>query len=343
VSRASIKDVAARAGVSIGTVSNVLNRPEVVRAATRMRVEQAIDELGFVPNGSARQLKAGRSTIVAYVLLDAGNPFFTDVARGVEHAVRKEGLSLFLCNTDQDATREDEYLRDLAELRVRGLLITPTDTASAKLLNLRSKGIPVVLLDRVLDDDRRHWCAVGVDDVHGGDLAVEHLLDGGHRRLCFVGGPHSIPQVADRQTGAARAIERAGLAPDALTSLPTTGLGFNDGRLAGERLLGLPTNRRPTAAFCANDLVALGLLQHLTRAGLRVPDDIAIVGYDDIEYASAAAVPLSSVAQPRYELGRAAAELLLDEARADQGADHEHRQLVFAPELIARASSGLTS
>jgi LacI family transcriptional regulator len=111
VSRASIKDVAARAGVSIGTVSNVLNRPEVVRAATRMRVEQAIDELGFVPNGSARQLKAGRSTIVAYVLLDAGNPFFTDVARGVEHAVRRAGLSLFLCNTDQDPTREDEYLR----------------------------------------------------------------------------------------------------------------------------------------------------------------------------------------------------------------------------------------
>ena len=115
-------------------------------------------------------------------------------------------------------------------------------------------------------------------------------------------------------------------------------LGFNDGRLAGERLLGLPGNRRPTAAFCANDLVALGLLQHLTQAGLRVPDDIAIVGYDDIEYASAAAVPLSSVAQPRYELGRAAAELLLDEA--DHGVDHEHRQLVFAPELIARASSG---
>ena len=327
--------------MSIGTVSNVLNRPDVVRAATRLRVEQAIDELGFVPNGSARQLKAGRSSIVAYVLLDAGNPFFTDVARGVEHAVRKEGLSLFLCNTDQDPTREDEYLRDLAELRVRGLLITPASTASAKLLNLRGKGIPVVLLDRVLDDNRRHWCAVGVDDVQGGELAVEHLLDRGHRRICFVGGSHSIPQVADRHTGGVRAVERTGLAPDALTSLPTMGLGFNDGRLAGERLLGLPGNRRPTAAFCANDLVALGLLQHLTQAGLRVPDDIAIVGYDDIEYASAAAVPLSSVAQPRYELGRAAAELLLDEA--DHGIDHEHRQLVFAPELIARASSGPAS
>jgi LacI family transcriptional regulator len=341
MSRARIGDVAALAGVSVGTVSNVLNRPSVVRVATRLRVERAIDELGFVPNASARQLKAGRSSIVAYVLLDAGNPFFTDVARGVEHAVREEGLSLFLCNTDQDPTREDEYLRNLAELRVRGLLITPANTSSAKLLDLRRRGIPVVLLDRVLDDDRQHWCAVGVDDVQGGELAVEHLLDRGHRRICFVGGPQSIPQVADRHLGGARAIERTGLAPDALTSLPTSGLGFNDGRLAGERLLGLPGNRRPTAAFCANDLVALGLLQHLTRARLRVPGDFAIVGYDDIEYASAAAVPLSSVAQPRYELGRAAAELLLDEA--EQGIDHEHRRLVFAPELIARASSGTTS
>src|SRR5262245_31201465 len=293
MSRARIGDVAALAGVSVGTVSNVLNRPAVVRVATRLRVERAIDELGFVLNASARQLKAGRSSIVAYLLLDAGNPFFTDVARGVEHAVREEGLSLFLCNTDQDPTREDEYLRNLAELRVRGLLITPANTASAKLLDLRRRGIPVVLLDRVLDDDRQHWSAVGVDDVQGGELAVEHLLDRGHRRICFVGGPESIPQVADRHLGGAKAIERTGLAPDALTSLPTTGLGFNDGRLAGEWLLGLPRNRRPTAAFCANDLVALGLLQHLTRAGLRVPDDIAIVGYDDIEYASAAAVPLS--------------------------------------------------
>lgn len=340
MSSASIKDVAALAGVSIGTVSNVLNRPDVVRSATRMRVERAIDDLGFVPNGSARQLKAGRSSIVAYVLLDAGNPFFTDVARGVEHAVRREGLSLFLCNTDQDPTREDEYLRDLAALRVRGLLITAANTASKRLLDLRRKGIPVVLLDRVLDDDQHEWCAVGVDDVQGGDLAVEHLLDRGHRRVCFVGGPHSIPQVADRHAGGARAIERAGLAPESLTSLPTTGLGFNDGRLAGERLLGVPAKRRPTAAFCANDLVALGLLQHLTQAGIGVPDDFAIVGYDDIEYASAAAVPLSSVAQPRYELGRAAAELLLDEAH--HGIDHGHRQMVFTPELIARASSGPT-
>ena len=341
MSHASIKDVAALAGVSIGTVSNVLNRPDQVRASTRRKVEQAIAELGFVPNGSARQLKAGRSRVVAYVALDAANPFFTDVARGVEETIRRHGLSLFLCNSDQDPDREDGYLRDLAELRARGVLITAVDPANPRIAHLRTRGIPLVFVDRLLRGLHPEWCAVGVDDVEGGDLAVEHLVERGHQRVAFIGGPNSIPQVADRQSGAARALARAGLEVDALTVIPTAGLTFADGRLAGEKLLGIPARRRPTAAFCANDLVAVGLLQHLTQQGVGVPDDMAIVGYDDIEYAAAAAVPLSSVAQPRQELGRAAAQLLLDEA--ERGSEHVHQQVVFSPELVARASTATKS
>ena len=337
MSDARIKDVAAMAGVSIGTVSNVLNRPERVRAATRRKVEGAIAELGFVPNGSARQLREGRSRIVAYVVLDAANPFFMDVAHGVDETIRGKGLSLFLCNSNQDTEREDAYLADLAELRARGVLITAVDPSNPRLELLRRRGTSIVLVDRVLDGDNADWCAVGVDDVAGGDLAVEHLLERGHVRIGFIGGPIAIPQVRDRHFGAGRAIKRAGLPGNALTVIPTMDLTVTAGLKAGEKLLGMSARRRPTAVFCANDLIAVGLLQQLTQQGVTVPDDIAIIGYDDIEYAAAAAVPLSSVAQPRHELGQAAAQLLIEEA--EQGAAHAHRQVVFTPELVARAST----
>jgi len=339
-----IKDVAAQAGVSVGTVSNVLNRPDLVSEATRSRVQAAITELGFVRNESARQLRAGLSRTVAYVVIDAGNPFFTDVAGGAGAAAPAAGAAVYLCNSDEDAVREGEYLDILLEQRVRGVLITPVDHQTDRLHALPALGIPVVLVDRAAQDPT-DWCSVAVDDVEGGDLAVTHLVELGHRRIAFVGGPHTIIQVADRLTGARRAVERAGLPADTLTVMPTDGLNVAGGRRAGERIAGLPERRRPTAVFCANDLVALGFLQQMTQQGLAVPDDMAIVGYDDIEFAAAAAVPLTSVRQPRYELGRAACELLLQEA-ADRhpsgpvGPVHQHRQVEFTPELVVRASSG---
>jgi LacI family transcriptional regulator len=332
----SIKDVAARAGVSLGTVSNVLNRPSAVRAATRAKVESAIAELGFVPNASARQLAAGRSRTIAYLVLDATNPFFTDVARGIEEVAKAEGLALFICNSDQDAEREDQYLEQLTELRARGVLITAMDYANPRLQRLRDTGVPVVLVDRA-PEESSEWCTVGVDDVAGGELAVTHLVEAGHTRLAFVGGPADIPQVHDRHVGAAAATAVAGFPEKALTLIRTSGLTIAEGRRAGERLLGLPRRTRPTGVFCANDLLALGLLQHLTQHGVRVPDDVAIVGYDDIEFASAAAVPLTSVAQRRHLLGRSAGRLLGDEG--ERGADHEHQHVVFPPELVARAST----
>ena len=331
----SIKDVAARAGVSLGTVSNVLNRPAAVRAATRAKVESAIAELGFVPNASARHLAAGRSRTIAYLVLDATNPFFTDVARGIEEVARAEGLALFICNSDQDVDREDQYLEQLTQLRARGVLITAMDYANPRLQRLRDAGVPVVLVDRA-PEESSEWCTVGVDDVAGGELAVTHLIEEGHTRLAFVGGPTDIPQVRDRHVGAATATAAAGLPEKALTMIRTSALTIAEGRRAGERLLGLPRRTRPTGVFCANDLLALGLLQHLTQHGVSVPDDIAIVGYDDIEFASAAAVPLTSVSQPRHLLGMTAARLLADEA--DRGSEHEHQHVVFPPELIARAS-----
>lgn len=332
----SVKDVAKHAGVSLGTVSNVLNRPESVRATTRARVEQAIAELGYVRNESARALRGGNSRMIAYLALDLANPFFADIARGAEAVARQNDLGLFLCSSDNERTREVDYLAMLAEQRIHGLLITAIDYEGQTLDQLLSRGLPVVFVDRT-PGSLKHRCSVGVDDVEGGDLAVNHLLDNGHRRIAFVGGPIAIPQVTDRLAGSRRAIEAAGLDRDALTVLETSALNVAEGRRAGARLLGLPKRRRPTGLFCANDLLALGVLQEMTLQGVAVPDEVAIVGYDDIEFAAAAAIPLSSVRQPRIQLGEAAAELLIEEARAGSG--HRHRQVQYRPELIVRASS----
>jgi len=331
---ASVKDVAAAAGVSLGTVSNVLNRPDRVSASTRDRVEKAMADLGFVRNEFARQLRSGRSHTMAYVMLDATNPFFTDVAQGIERAAEEAELSLFLCNSDGRAVREARHLAHLQEQRVQGILVTPVDPDSPSLDDVVARGTPLVIVDRVRGDDR--FCSVAVDDELGGRLAIEHLLDRGHTRIAFVGGPLTIGQVADRLRGVREAIAEAGLPEDALQVIPTTALSVAEGRSAGERLAGLPLRRRPTAAFCANDLLALGLLQQTISTDRSVPGDLAIVGYDDIDFAAAAAVPLTSVRQPRQQLGRTAAELLMDEAANPA---HQHQQVTFTPELVARAST----
>ncbi|MFD2415854.1 LacI family DNA-binding transcriptional regulator [Amycolatopsis pigmentata] len=331
---AGIKDVAALAGVSLGTVSNVLNRPDRVSPRTRAKVEAAMAELRFVRNESARQLRAGRSRIVGYVMLDGRNPFFTDVAAGIEDAADEADLSLFLCNSDNQPERERAYLSRLEEQRVQGILITPIDPDLRMLDEMALRGTPIVIVDRTRDTATH--CSVAVDDVHGGEIAVKHLIERGHERIAFIGPPPELGQVRDRRDGALRALRDAGLARDRLVDLTTKALTVADGRNAGERLAGLPASVRPTAAFCANDLLALGLLQTSVSLRLRVPEDLAIVGYDDIDFAGAAAVPLTSVRQPRHQLGRTAAELLLQET-TDPG--HEHKRVVFTPELVVRAST----
>ncbi|GAA2786808.1 LacI family DNA-binding transcriptional regulator [Saccharopolyspora taberi] len=326
----SIKDVARHAGVSIGTVSNALNRPDRVSPRTRNRVLAAIEALGYVRSDSARQLRSGASRIIAMLALDMTNPFFVDVARGAEQAAEAEDLGVMLCNSDQDRRTENLYLSLFAEQRVRGVLITPTGEGGLEVL--RRQGIPHVLVDRVTADDRAS--SVSVDDVAGGALAVRHLLESGHARIAYVSGPLDLTQCRDRRSGALEAISDAGLPADALTTLETATLDVTAGRDAGSRLLGLP--ERPTAVFCANDLLALGVLQALFAAGVRVPDDIAIVGYDDIEFAAAAAVPLTSVRQPARLIGRTAAELLIRETSPDPA---RPQRIVYQPELVVRRST----
>lgn len=329
----SIKDVAHRAGVSIGTVSNVLNRPDKVAESTRAHVLAAIEELGFVRNSSAAQLRAGTSRSLGLIVLDMANPFFHDVAKGVEEVATELGYAVVLCNSDEQASREDRYLQVLEEQRVRGVLITPVEATSERLDALRKRGTPTVLVDR--HDTRADCCSVAVDDVAGGELAGQHLLARGHRRIAYLSGPLTLRQCADRLIGLRNAVTEAGLDPDQVVDVvELPALKARIGYEAARRLLEV-TNI--TAAFCANDLLALGVLRAAVSTGRRVPDELAIMGYDDIEFAADAAVPLSSVRQPTVLIGRNAAQLLLEECD-DPGA-HVHKQVMFKPTLVVREST----
>ncbi|MFB8189455.1 LacI family DNA-binding transcriptional regulator [Microbacterium sp. NPDC055988] len=328
----SVRDVAAAAGVSVGTVSNVLNQPDKVAATTVERVQGVIAELGFVRNDAARQLRAGRSRSIGLIVPDAGNPFFADVARGAEARADEDSLAVLLGNSDENASREDSYLDLFREQRVNGVLITPASEDDDKLLRVQASGIPVVLVDREVPGSA--FCSVSVDDVEGGFLAARHLLRIGRRRLAFVGGPEGITQVAQRLEGARRAIAEVAGATLEVIRMPA--LTVLHGRAAGEEIAA--RRERPDAVFAANDLLAVGLLQALTMfRSLRVPEDIALVGYDDIDFATATVVPLTSVRQPAQLIGRTAVELLL-RSISDPHGDYE-RRVRFRPELIVRQST----
>lgn len=329
-----IKDVARLAGVSVGTVSNVLNRPEKVSEGTRVRVRAVIDELGFVRSETARQLRVGTSRILAILVLDMANPFFVAVAKGAERAAREAGLGVMLCNSAGSAAEEAEYLSLFAEQRVRGVLLTPADPTGGNVREFARQRIPYVHVDRAVPT--ADGCSVSVDDVAGGALAVRHLLASGHRSVTYISGPMDLPQCRDRRVGALSALREAGLSDGALRQVETARLDVASGIDAGARLLGLAD--RPTAVFCANDLLALGVLQAMYGAGVNVPGDVSIVGYDDIEFAAAAVVPLTSVRQPADRMGRTAARMLMDET-GPEAADHTHSSVVLQPELVVRGST----
>lgn len=328
-----VKEVAAAAGVSVGTVSNVLNRPDRVSARTVERVQKAIHELGFVRNDAARQLRAGRSRSIGLVVPDIGNPFFAEIARGAEDRAAEAGMTVLLGNSDEKAERQGAHLELFQEQRVNGVLLTPATDELSSLQRFVVGGMPVVLVDYEIEDEL--YPSVSVDDVEGGRLAVEHLLDSGRRRIVFVSGPRNVRQVADRLRGAELAVAAVPGATLEIVEQPS--LTVLEGRAAGKVLAARREAERPDGVFAANDLLAVGLLQAFSfGSGIRVPEDIAMVGYDDIDFAAATIVPLSSVRQPARLLGWTGVDLLLKEL---QGVEHD-RRVRFQPELVRRESSG---
>jgi LacI family transcriptional regulator len=329
---ASIRDVAAAAGVSLGTVSNVINGRGRVAPTTIVRVHAAIDELGFVRNDAARQLRAGRSRSIGLVVLEATNPFFADVARGADDRARADGYVVLLADSDDDRDREQSNLDLFEEQRVAGVVLSPVSDDTARIGRLRQRGIEVVLLEwagAVADVP-----SVSVDNTAGGRMAVGHLAACARRHVAFVGGPFGLQQVAERARGAALAASENRVE---LTQVVTAELTIPAGRAAGVEIAAMDPRSRPDAVFAANDLLAIGVLQGIRSCGLDVPGDIALVGYDDIDYASVAEVPLTSIRQPSRTLGATAVELLL-ERTSDPTTPARH--LVFQPDLVVRSSTG---
>nr|WP_269205317.1 substrate-binding domain-containing protein [Motilibacter aurantiacus] len=267
------------------------------------------------------------------VVTDWANPFFTDVAQGADHAASERDVTVALCSSFSDRDREHRHLERFEAARASGVIVTPLDVADPWLHGLASRGVPVVVLARQIDDPG--LCSVRTDDEAGGALAARHLLERGHRRLAFVG-----LQFGDRHRGATRVVERPEFAGAGLLAVAAEAPALAAGRQAGDEIAALPPRRRSTGVLCGNDLLALGVLQAMTEHGLRPPEDVAIVGYDDIGYAAGAAVPLTFLRQPSVELGRAAVRLLLDEV--DRGPEHRHEHVVFVPELVVRRSSDVT-
>jgi len=328
-----MKDVAALAGVSMSTVSNVLNNPSRVSAASAGRVQRAIEQLGFVRNEAARTLRVGRSKLLGLAVINISNPFFTDVATGVEEAARAAGYSVLLGNSASRPDGETGFLELFERQGVDGVLIVPSGDVLEQLDGLRRRGTPAVLIDRV--DDRRAFSSVSTDDVVGGALAGRHLLELGRRRLWFVGGLLSVRQMRDRLDGFRGAIADA---PDVSLRVETGAfVDATSGLEYGRAIAPLPAAERPDAVFAANDMLALGIIQGLTATGLRVPEDVAVIGYDDIVFSAAAVIPLTSIRQPSRRMGAAAATLLIDELADPDG--FRARSIVYEPQLIVRAST----
>lgn len=333
--RVGIKDVARLAGVSQGTVSHVLNHPDRVSPEKTAAVEAAIAQLGFIRNEPARQLRAGYSNTVGLLLLDAWNPGFMDLARGVEDATAARGWPVLISNSGRDIDREKTYLRLFAEGRVAGLIVIPHDEFADGLHRIRTGGIPVVVVDRA--ESGEHKLSVAVDDVTGGHEAARHLIELGHRRLVFVGDEVAAAPVHDRLLGVRKAVDEAvGTGLDVRLQVMAAELTVEAGRDVGERLARMPASRRPTAVTAAIDLLAFGVLQALLSHGIRVPAEMSLMGYDDIPFARQLSVPLSSVRRPHYEMGTTAAHLLADVLT---GGTPQDRHVVFKPELVVRSST----
>ncbi|WP_243722907.1 LacI family DNA-binding transcriptional regulator [Actinomadura sp. 7K507] len=336
----SIREVARRAGVSVGTVSNVLNRPDLVAEATRDRVRAAIEELGFVRNESARRLRRGPERTAGefgdeprrafgVVVEDLASPYATDVARGAEAALNASGHDALWLSSDYSAAKEQRSLELLEDQRAAGVLIIPVGLSARDVSRLRAAGMSVVLIDR----DASGGCSAQVDHVAGGEIAAAYLLGIGRERIAFVTGVPEPEPCVERREGAARTIVEAGFGKP--VTLVQDAMSPTEGQAAAHQIL--ESSPRPDGVFCANDLLAIGLINELTRLGVSVPGDIAVIGYDDIELAASAAVPLTTIRQPRRELGWEAAELAM--AEIGEGKSHQHRQVVLRPDLVIRESA----
>jgi LacI family transcriptional regulator len=329
----TVKDVAKLAGVAPITVSRVINNADYIRDDTRERVMAAINQLGYVPNKVARSLRSKQTSMLALVLTDITNPFFTTVARGVEDAANAAGFNLILCNTDESEAKQDNYLQILLERRVDGILLVPARSNLEPVQLIQKMDIPVVLLDRQLPG---HLTDVVRCDSEGGAYQLTRLLiQNGHRQIAILSGPPSVSTAEDRVKGYKRALREFGV--ELLDGLVYYGQFTSESGYKMTRQA-LNTVPRPTSLLAGNNFIAIGALKALKDLHLSVPEDIAVVGFDDLPSNIVVDPILTAAAQPAYEMGRLGAELLL--ARLDGKGPLDFQEIILPVEITIRQSSG---
>lgn len=329
-----MSDVARQAGVSLMTVSRVINQKEDVSLETRQRVLKIIKDLDYRPSAIARSLATQETRTIGLVIPDVSNPFFADITRGVEHLAYNQGYNVFLCNTEEDPQRELAVIRSLEEKRVDGLILCSSRIEEKLLGDLLARLPAAVLINRRLSlQEDNLYQSVILDDQRSGWLATQHLIQRGHRQIGFLAGPAASFSGQSRRKGYSAAMEAAGLSPQPgwiMHCQPSVEGGYQ----ATHQLL----TQHPElfALFCYNDLVAVGALQACAELKRRIPDDLVIVGHDDIPLAALVSPSLTTCRVQRDELGAQAVEALIERLR---DCPDDCRQIVLQPELIIRQSA----
>jgi LacI family transcriptional regulator len=327
--------VARRAGVSVSTVSHVLNGTRFVSDELRERVVAAMQELEFEPNAAARMLSLKRSNTIGLIVSDIRNPFFASVARGVEDVAQERGYTVVLCNSDETLVKEAACLKALQNRQVDGLLLASAGAADEYVARLVHAGYPIVLVDRDLPG--LTVSAALLDNEGAAYSAVRHLIERGHQRIGMISGRDSITTTTERIAGYERALRESEIEPDA--SLVISGHSTSEGGTAATHAL-LDLDPPPTAIFSGNNLMSIGALHAISSRRLAVPDDIAVVGFDDFPFpwSDAFRPHLTTIAQPTYELGRQAADMLVNALQRSDG--HDVHRVVLEGKLVIRESSG---
>ena len=332
----TIKEVAEYAGVSKATVSRVLNHHAYVTADVRQRVQEAMDALGYQPNRAARRLRANSSEILGLIIPDIENPLFQSLVRGVEDTAYANQLNVVLCNTDDNPDKQKVYLRVMQAEQAAGLLVVPTHPGDVSVLApVRDAGIPIVLLDREVADFEAD--TVKVDNIRGAYLAVRHLITLGYERIAVIAGTQYLTPGRERLQGCYDAFGEMGVRADE-AYIKFGNFKLESGyEITRELMQAAP---RPDALFVSNNLMTLGALRALHEIGIRIPQEVALVGFDDMPWAGDLNPPLTAVAQPGYELGQQAVNLLLK--RLDQP-EAPFFKVILQPRLIVRQSCGAAS
>lgn len=329
----TISDVAKHAGVSPITVSRVINNSGYISQKTREQVEAAVAKVGYIPNKVARGLRLKRTYTLALIITDITNPFFTTLARGVEDAASGGEYSVIFCNTDESEAKEHKYLHLMLQQQVDGVILVPARSKPDSIRYVQQRQIPIVVVDRRIPG--MNTDIVRCDSEEGAYRLVQLLLDLGHRRIAMLNGTEGVSTADDRLLGYQRAMQDSGSKSDTnwvFSGSFTVASGYE---MARQALTLIP---RPTAVFAANNFIAIGALKALQGQGLRVPEDIAVVGFDDLPL-NLALFPFLTVAlQPVYEMGQQATRLLLD--RLAGTAPEQYQELILPTELIVRQSSG---